>query len=52
MDVGGLGPYPVERITFGRPSSSGRIFLYFGASLSNSIEGVGGGRSYPGLDEL
>jgi hypothetical protein len=52
MDVGGLGPYPMERVTFGRPSSSRRIFLYFGASLSNSIEGIGGSRSYPSLDEL
>jgi hypothetical protein len=52
MDIGGPGPYPMERVTFGRPSSSRRIFLYFGASLSNSIEGVGGGRFYPSLDEL
>jgi hypothetical protein len=52
MDIGGLGPYPIERITFSRPSSSRRIFLYFRASLSNSIEGIGGSRSYPSLDEL
>jgi len=52
MDIGGLGPYPIERITFGRPSSSRRIFLYFGVSLSNSIKGIGGSRSYPILDEL
>jgi hypothetical protein len=52
MDVGGLGPYPVERMTFDRPSSSGRIFLYFRAFLSSSSVGIATYKSCPSLDEL
>jgi len=52
IDIGGLGPYPIERITFSRPSSSRRIFLYFRAFLSSSSIGIATYKSYPSLDEL